>query len=121
MAYPCGDTYTGSFSNGKRQGEGRMVYRGTDHLYGDGGVMKYNKDGNVYEGSWQDGKRNGVFENHLCLVCFENKIDTVFLNCGHQLACEELGAGMVVGESQGGRGCREKVRGMQKVFKGGED
>jgi hypothetical protein len=67
--YKTGETYTGGFSNGERTGFGRLcssdsvcIYRGfwlKDAYNGRGTLVE---DGISFKGSWEDGSREGMFE-----------------------------------------------------------
>ena len=82
MRYANGDTYHGTWVDGKPQGQG---------------VMKY-KSGNVYVGNWERGHRVGQgkmeykiseFEQSLCKICFDTEIDACLVDCGHVAICYE--------------------------------
>ena len=65
--YKNGDTYEGSFVNGKREGKGVYIYQNGDKYEGEfkrgkkDGEGKYTyHNGNVYEGKWKEDEKCGV-------------------------------------------------------------
>lgn len=64
--YTNGDTYTGSWVNGKKEGYGEFTKHSGDRYTGDwnddeifGKGTKYYADGRMYEGEWLNGKKHG--------------------------------------------------------------
>lgn len=105
-----GDEYTGSFSGGKQNGTGKMVYASSGNIYEgewkDGqhhghGTLTEAANGNVFEGGWQNGKKHGQFvlkgsvteeDKSCCTICYVNEITTAFYDCGHVVACKDCAA-----------------------------
>ncbi|KAK4540943.1 hypothetical protein LTR36_008451 [Oleoguttula mirabilis] len=124
-----GDEYTGSFSRGKQQGVGRMVYASTSNIYEgewhDGqhhghGMLTEAANGNVFEGGWENGKKHGQFvlkgsvteeDKSCCTICYANEITTAFYDCGHVVACKDCAARM-----DNCPICRRRVVGRLQIY-----
>lgn len=102
-----GDEYIGSFKDGKKSGNGKMIYGSTGNIFegswlddlahGTGKLIE-KKTGNIYEGSFQHGRKHGQFtltgtvteeDKGCCSICYDKEINTAFYDCGHVIACKE--------------------------------
>lgn len=102
--YHNADAYEGAFILGKRHGHGSMIFANGDvytgswaaNLQHGQGVSQELDTGNIYEGGWKNGKKYGEGvtrwkmaqnEERVCRICWEEKVEMAFVDCGHVVAC----------------------------------
>ncbi|KPI38884.1 uncharacterized protein AB675_5744 [Cyphellophora attinorum] len=106
MTYQNGDTYRGDWKEDEKDGQGTLIEKGT---------------GNKYEGGFRNGKQWGRGVTHwavaadeadLCQICYTDKINALFFDCGHVGTCMECAK-----QCECCPICRKEIKQVVKMFR----